>query len=194
MKLLMRTFLAVLFLITWLATPISAEDIKKTTDSTATSSRVKIGDTAPDFALKADTGELVHLSDYRKKKRVILFFFTGVESLDCEKLCCGFRDCYKKYKEKDGEILAISPNSVDENKKFKAEHQLTYLLLSDPDNKIRNQWHVPVQDNGKECKTTYMIDKRGQVKKIITSQGTPAEYMKEIDAGWDEGFGVNYMY
>lgn len=150
----------------------------------SSSAKVMIGDVAPDFALTADTGQVVRLSDFRKKKRVILFFFSNVQAADCVELCCAFRDCYKKYKEKNGEILAISPDSVSELKAFKVKHGLPYLLLSDPDNKVRNEWRVPLQRDGKSCRTTYIIDKRGKVKKIITSEGTPIEYMKEIDDGY----------
>lgn len=151
----------------------------------SSSSRVMIGDVAPDFALTSDNGQVVRLSDYRKKKRVILFFFSNVQDVDCAELCCAFRDCYKKYKEKDGEILTISPDSVSDLKAFKAKHKLPYLLLSDPDNTVRKHWHAPVQHDGKSCRTTYIIDKRGKVKKIITSEGTPYEYMKDIDGGYE---------
>lgn len=152
------------------------------------SAKVMIGDVAPDFALTADSGQVVHLSDYRKKKRVILFFFSNVQDASCTDLCCAFRDCYRKYKAKDGEILAISPDPISDLQAFKAKHGLPYLLLSDPGNKIRKLWQVPIQHNGKSCRTTYIIDKRGKVKKIITSEGTPIEYMKEIDGidgGWE---------
>lgn len=180
----MNRFCAVLLILTVLIVRplpiIGAEQVAKTSSP----ARVIIGDVAPDFALTADNDQIVHLSDYRKKKRVILFFFTNVQAADCVELCCGFRDCYKKYKDKDGEILAISPDSVSELKAFKAKNGVPYLLLSDPDNKIRNEWIVPLQRDGKSCRTTYIIDKRGKVKKIITSEGTPIEYMKEVDDGY----------
>lgn len=172
-------FLVLMTLLLQEQSGVSAEN------ATPSSARVLIGDKAPDFALAADNGQVVHLSDYRGKRRVILLFFSSIQGSDCAELCCAFRDCYKKYKDKDGEILAISPGAVSDLQAFKVKHQLPYLLLSDPGNKIRNQWHVPLQHDGKSCRTTYIIDKRGKVKKIITSEGTPIEYMKEIDGGWD---------
>lgn len=147
------------------------------------SARIKVGDVAPDFSLTADNGQLVHLSDYLGKKRVVVFFFSNIQAADCRELCCAFRDCYKKYKDKQVEILAISPDSISELKAFKTKYELPYLILSDPGNKVRNQWRVPVARDGKSCKVTYIIDKRGKVKKIITSEGTPIEYMKEVDGG-----------
>jgi cytochrome oxidase Cu insertion factor (SCO1/SenC/PrrC family) len=36
---------------------------------------LKVGDTAPDFTLRSDKGEMVKLSDFRGKKNVILAFY-----------------------------------------------------------------------------------------------------------------------
>jgi len=36
---------------------------------------LKVGDMAPDFALRSDEGNLVKLSDYRGKQNVILAFY-----------------------------------------------------------------------------------------------------------------------
>lgn len=39
--------------------------------------RVAVGDTAPDFSLRAHEGEVVTLSDYRGKRDVLLVFYRG---------------------------------------------------------------------------------------------------------------------
>lgn len=168
----------------WTAILALSLPAKSTDTAQPATSTVMIGDVAPDFALQDENGQVVHLTDYRNKKRVILFFFAGKQASDCADLCCAFKKCYKKYKEQDGEILAISPDSVNDNKALKEENKLPYPILSDPGNKVRKLWHVPIKDN-KSCRTTYIIDKRGRVKKIITSEGTPVEYMKDVDAGWE---------
>ena len=37
--------------------------------------KIKVGDTAPDFALRDQTGKEVKLSDFRGKKNVVLAFY-----------------------------------------------------------------------------------------------------------------------
>ena len=37
--------------------------------------KIKVGDTAPDFSLKDQTGKEVKLSDFRGKKNVVLAFY-----------------------------------------------------------------------------------------------------------------------
>ncbi len=39
--------------------------------------RVQVGDEAPDFTLLAHSGDILTLSDYRRKKNVILVFYRG---------------------------------------------------------------------------------------------------------------------
>lgn len=39
------------------------------------STHLKVGDRAPDFALRDQTGKLVKLSDFRGKKNVVLAFY-----------------------------------------------------------------------------------------------------------------------
>jgi cytochrome oxidase Cu insertion factor (SCO1/SenC/PrrC family) len=39
--------------------------------------RVGVGDTAPDFALRAFDGSVIELTDYRGSKNVILVFYRG---------------------------------------------------------------------------------------------------------------------
>jgi len=41
----------------------------------APSTKLKVGDTAPDFTLTDTTGKEVKLSDYRGKKNVVLAFY-----------------------------------------------------------------------------------------------------------------------
>ncbi len=41
----------------------------------ASSSPLKVGDKAPDFALPDQTGKMVKLSDFRGKKNVVLAFY-----------------------------------------------------------------------------------------------------------------------
>lgn len=39
--------------------------------------RVSVGDTAPDFSLRALAGQVVSLSDFRAEKQVVLVFYRG---------------------------------------------------------------------------------------------------------------------
>ena len=52
---------------------------------------LKIGDKAPEFALKSDENKIVKLSDFRGQ-RVLIFFYPKADTPGCTTQACGFRD------------------------------------------------------------------------------------------------------
>ena len=52
---------------------------------------IEVGDTAPDFELPSDRGDVVRLSELRGT-RVVLFFYPKDDTPGCTKEACGFRD------------------------------------------------------------------------------------------------------
>jgi thioredoxin-dependent peroxiredoxin len=124
-----------------------------------------IGDTAPDFTLKADDGTTVKLSDFKNKKNVVVFFYYKDDTPVCTKESCAFKDSYEKFKVANAEVFGVSSDPVESHQKFKKENSLPYELLSDPDGTLRKEWGVPTVA-GMPGRFTYVIDKNGVVKKI----------------------------
>ena len=57
---------------------------------------MKVGDIAPDFELKSNTGENVKLSFYYGKKKIVLFFYVKDNTPGCTAEVMGIRDNYPK--------------------------------------------------------------------------------------------------
>ena len=98
-----------------------------------------IGVQAPDFELLNQDGQTVKLSDLRGKK-VILFAFPQAFTAGCTTQACGFRDQFPKVEAANAVVLGISPDKPETLKRWKAEKNLQYDLLSDPDHKVLDQW------------------------------------------------------
>jgi peroxiredoxin Q/BCP len=96
---------------------------------------------APDFALTADTGETVRLSDLRGK-RVILYFYPKDNTSGCTTQACGFRDAYPDIEAQNAVVLGISPDSAASHQKFKTKHDLPFLLLVDDENTVATAYGV----------------------------------------------------
>jgi peroxiredoxin Q/BCP len=99
------------------------------------------GDQAPDFALQADTGATVRLSDFRGK-RVVLYFYPKDDTSGCTTQACGFREQYPTITERDAVVLGVSPDSVASHQKFKTKHDLPFLLLVDADHTVAEAYGV----------------------------------------------------
>lgn len=102
---------------------------------------LQVGALAPDFALPADTGETVRLSDFRGKK-VIIYFYPKDDTSGCTTQACGFRDAYPQISERNAVVLGISPDGISSHQKFKTKYDLPFLLLADEDHAVATLYGV----------------------------------------------------
>ncbi|MFA8438107.1 thioredoxin-dependent thiol peroxidase [Pueribacillus sp. YX66] len=154
---------------------------------------VEVGKRAPEFELKANTGESVKLSDFRGKY-VIVYFYPKDMTPGCTTQACDFRDHHESFKELDAVILGISPDPIDRHQKFIDKHDLPFLLLADEDHKVAEAYDVWKLKKmfGKEYmgieRSTFLIDKEGIVMKEwrkVRVKGhveEALEYLKETKA------------
>ncbi|NMM93131.1 thioredoxin-dependent thiol peroxidase [Bifidobacterium oedipodis] len=96
--------------------------------------RLEPGQAAPDFALPADDGTTVRLSDVLAEgKRVIVYFYPAAMTPGCTKQACDFRDNLNRLTAAGYAVLGISKDSPEKLAKFRERDHLTFPLLSDPD-------------------------------------------------------------
>ena len=131
---------------------------------------VAIGEVVQDFALPASNGETVKLSDYRGK-HVVLYFYPKDMTPCCTTQACDFRDYSKEFENLDAVILGISPDPISKHEKFIEKHGLPFLLLSDENHEVAEQFGVwKLKKNfGKEYmgieRSTFIIDRDGVLVK-----------------------------
>ena len=93
------------------------------------------GTMAPGFTLVSDEGKKVRLSDFRGKK-VALYFYPKAGTPGCTKQACAIRDVYPDIEAEDAVVIGISPDPPDALARFRKNHNLPFILLSDPDHKV----------------------------------------------------------
>nr|GKH17804.1 bacterioferritin comigratory protein [Corynebacterium striatum] len=94
--------------------------------------RLEIGDVAPSFTLSDDQGNSVSLSDFAGK-RVLVYFYPRANTPGCTKEACDFRDSLEQLNGLDIAVVGISPDKPEALAKFRADHELSFPLLSDPE-------------------------------------------------------------
>jgi peroxiredoxin Q/BCP len=140
---------------------------------------VKVGDKAPDFTLPSQLGDNVTLSEYFGKKNVVLYFYPKDESPGCTREACTFRDSYEELTSLGAEVIGVSSQSVESHRSFATHHGLPFILLSDAGNKVRQLYGVPSTMGIIPGRVTYIIDKKGIVRHIFSSQTQAEKHVKE---------------
>ncbi len=132
--------------------------------------RIQVGDKAPDFSLKSQTGQIVSLHDYLGKKAVVLYFYPKDMSTGCTKEACAFRDSYEDFKDAGAEVIGVSSQSQESHSIFSLTYNLPFLLLVDEGAEVRKLYGVPSSLGVIPGRVTYVIDKQGIVRHIFSSQ------------------------
>ena len=131
------------------------------------------GKPAPDFKLPSTDGSEARLSDYKGKKKVILYFYPKDDTPGCTQEACDFRDSVKKFEREDAVIFGLSADSVTSHEKFRGKFKLPFHLLSDEAKETIKNYGVWKEKSmyGKKYmgieRTTVVIDKEGKVQKIF---------------------------
>ncbi len=126
---------------------------------------VEIGQQAPDFELKASTGDTIALSSYRGEKAVTLVFypftFTGV----CEGELCALRDDLSRYEDAGVQVLAMACDTAPSQKHWAEEQGYGFPLLSDfwPHGDVARAYGVFDEERGCAVRATFVIDVDGTV-------------------------------
>ena len=93
---------------------------------------LKIGDKAPAFKLKDQSGTDHTLKEYTdQKKKVLIYFYPKDDTPGCTTEACSFRDGMKDLESLGLAVLGISKDSVASHKKFADKYKLNFPILSD---------------------------------------------------------------
>lgn len=130
-----------------------------------------VGHDAPDFALPADDGQVVRLSDYRGQ-RVVLYFYPKDDTPGCTNQAKGFSEAAAEFDAAGVVVIGVSKDSIASHKRFRAKHDLTIHLGSDAEGKALEAYGAWVEKSmygrtymGIE-RSTFLIDANGVVRKI----------------------------
>jgi peroxiredoxin Q/BCP len=133
---------------------------------------LEVGDKAPDFSLKNESGKTMALKALRGKP-VVLYFYPKDDTPGCTKEACGFRDSMASLRKTGAVVLGVSLDDETSHQKFIAKHDLPFSLLVDADKNVSKAYGVYVQKSmyGKKYwgieRSTFVIDPDGKLSAIF---------------------------
>ncbi len=125
---------------------------------------LKAGQPAPDFEAPLDDGTTFRLSDFRGKKNVVLYFYPKAGTAGCTKQACTFRDNYEAVSAYNAVIVGVSTDTVDAQSDFKAQYNLGFPLVADPEKRVTKLYDALAMFGIIRARVTYVIDTEGIIR------------------------------
>ncbi len=124
---------------------------------------LKVGSTVLEFSLKDQYGQLFHSKELIGKKAMVIYFYPKDNTPGCTKEACQFRDSYEVFTDLGAEVIGISSDSEKSHRKFAAKYNLPFVLLADPDRKVRKLFKVANNLLLVPGRETFVVNQKGQL-------------------------------
>jgi len=96
----------------------------------------KVDYAAPAVSGVNQDGVTVNFADVYKKGPTVVFFYPKADTPGCTKQACSLRDAFADLTKDGVQVLGVSFDKPEAQKKFKDKFTLPYDLIADPEGKI----------------------------------------------------------
>jgi peroxiredoxin len=144
------------------------------------SSKIKVGDKAPDFTLPDVDLKPRSLKEYMGRK-IVLAFFVGAFTSTCTKEMCEFRDSMARLIDLNAQVIGISVNDPFSNKAFTEKNRLPFPILSDYKREVIITYGLELpnfaglNDYTVAKRSVFVIDEKGIVRYVWVSDNPAVE-------------------
>ena len=119
----------------------------------------RVGNRAPDFALRSLDGRTIRLSELRGKPVMVNFWASWCPP--CRNEMPAFEKAYQRYRSQGMEFLGVDVQEDAETvRKFVQENGYSWLFLLDSDGKVSRSYQVS------GVPTTFFIDREGIIRDL----------------------------
>jgi peroxiredoxin Q/BCP len=122
-----------------------------------------VGAQAPDFSLPATGGRTIALSDYRGKQHLVLVFYVGDNTPDCNRQLGSLQEERAELEACNTAVVGLNSGELAEHERYVRQLGLSFPLLHDAGARVAALYGAR-QDDGTVRRTVYLIDKQGMVR------------------------------
>lgn len=138
------------------------------------------GDVAPDFEAVDCRGERFVLSEFRNKKKVVLFFFPKAFTPACTLEVRNFRDNHERITQAGAELIGVSVDKSEKNCKFALAEGLQFRLIGDESRVISERYGVVWPVLRVDRRATFLIDEQGIITDVIHHEMRVHRHLEDV--------------
>ncbi len=132
---------------------------------------IEVGVEAPDFTLRADTGDDFRLGDLRGYVRAMLVFYPKDFTPGCTDQLIQVRKHIEHLRGAGIEPMGVNSGDADSHRRFRNEHALNFDLLIDEGNEVAQAYGAMKEDGTRVQRSVVVVGKNGNV--IFAETGAP---------------------
>ena len=102
----------------------------------------KVNRPAPDVTAVNQDGKSVSFKEVYAKGPTVVFFYPKANTPGCTKQACSLRDAFADLSKQGVQVLGVSTDKPEAQKKFIEDHSLPYDLIADPEGKVLEAFGV----------------------------------------------------
>ena len=102
-----------------------------------------VGAAAPEISAVDQDGKTVNFKDVYAKGATLVYFYPKADTPGCTKEACSIRDSWADLQAKGIQVLGVSGDKPDAQKKFADKFKLPHTLIADSDNAVAKAFGVP---------------------------------------------------
>ena len=141
-----------------------------------------VGAAVPDVTASDQNGQNVVLKDVFAKGTTLVYFYPKADTPGCTKQACSLRDDWSVLSGKGIQVLGVSGDKPESQKKFEEKYKLPFTLVADPEGKVAAAFGVPFM--GGFAKRMSFLVKDGKVVWNMLSAST-TDHSKDVVKAFD---------
>ena len=97
---------------------------------------LEVGDQAPVIVAADQNGAEIRLADVYAKGPTLVYFYPKADTPGCTAQACSLRDAFESLQAKNLQIVGVSRDTAESQKKFQDYYNLPFPLIADANGKV----------------------------------------------------------
>jgi thioredoxin-dependent peroxiredoxin len=142
-----------------------------------------VGAAAPEISAVDQDGKTVNLKDVYAKGATLVYFYPKADTPGCTKQGCSIRDSWEDLQKAGIQVLGVSEDTAEAQKKFAEKYQFKHTLIADADGKVAAAFQVDMKSPKITSRQSFLI-KDGKVVWNMLSGTTTETHAKDVLAAY----------
>lgn len=150
-----------------------------------TASALDVGAPAPAIKATDQDGKPLSFEEIYKKGITLVYFYPKADTPGCTAQACSLRDNYDDLRAKGLQVIGVSEDKAEDQKKFQEKYKLPFLLVADSDGAVAKAFEVPVAAGFAKRQSFLIKDGKIVWRDLNASTKTHAEDVRQALANLD---------